>query len=77
MRTSGVGVAEGVKVGRGVAGWVTPGGSVRLSVMVGVSGEEPEQLERRSAMPRPKSTHLVFMEMLITRDGRGVNVVYF
>jgi hypothetical protein len=45
--------------------------------VVGMSGLGPAQPARRTAILRPRSTILGFMEMLITRDGRCVNVFYF
>jgi hypothetical protein len=66
-----------VKVGRGVSDGVTPGGRVGLGVPVEASGLGPVQLARRTAMHRPRSRHLVFMEMFITRVERGVNVFLF
>lgn len=64
-------------MGKGVSDGVTPGGKVGLDVSEEMVRAGPAQLARMIAIPRPKSTDLIFMEMLITRDGKGVNVFYF
>jgi hypothetical protein len=72
-----VGVGEGVKVGREVSEGVKVGKMVEVGVPVEARGTGPVQLASIITMHRPKRVLLVYMEMLITRDGRGVNEVNF
>jgi hypothetical protein len=62
-------------VGMEVSVGVSAGNSVGLEVPEGVIEAGPTQLERRSAMHKPRSVHLLFMGLLITRDEKGVNAV--
>jgi hypothetical protein len=83
-RILGVGVGEGVEEGEGILDGVTSGGKDELEFtgaivwwVAELSGLVLAQLTSKIEMHNPKRTNLVFMEMLITRDGRGVNVVHF
>ena len=73
MRTSGVGVGEGVKVGEDVMEGVTPGGGVGLGVPVGMSGAGLRVHAARSNVRNTANNRLITMPIFIIEKRMGVN----